>query len=70
MTFYVTLIRDKALVGQPTEVQHFKIEADSAAWAVRIAGAYCKGLFEASGNGAEIQSVSKSKLRGVEYRGL
>lgn len=67
MTFYVTLLRDGVDLQSP---EHFKIEADSAAWAVRIAGAYCKGLFEGSGRGAEIQSVSKAKLRGVEYRGL
>ena len=63
--FYVTLIYDKDRTPG-----HFKIEAESAAWAVRIAGAYCKGLFEGSGQGAEISSVSKSKTRGVEYRGL
>lgn len=69
--FYVTLIRDGQIVvdGGPT-IAHFKIEASSAHDAVRIAGAYCKGLFEASGQGAEISSVSKTKTRGVEYRGL
>lgn len=67
--FYVTLIYDDKLKNELT-LGHFKIEADSAHIAVRIAGAYCKGLFEGSGMGAEIQSVSKSKTRGVEYRGL
>lgn len=65
MTFYTTIILDKDKTPA-----HFKIEAESAAWAVRILGAYCKGLFEGSGSGADIQSVTKAKLRGVEYRGL
>lgn len=64
--FYVTLIKD----GPAAEPLFFKIEAESAHLAVRIAGAYCKGLFEGSGQGAEISSVSKAKTRGVEYRGL
>lgn len=66
--FYVTLIYDDKIKNDLT--RHFKIEAESAHAAVRIAGAYCKGLFEASGQGAEISSVSKAKMRGVEYRGL
>jgi hypothetical protein len=69
MTFYVTLIRDGTDHPIGKEL-HFKVEAESAHYAVRIAGAYCKGLFEASGNGAEISSVSKTKSRGVEYMGL
>lgn len=67
--FYVTLIYDDK-TRNDLGVGHFKIEADSAHLAIRIAGAYCKGLFEASGQGAEISSVSKTKTRGVEYRGL
>lgn len=65
MTFYITLIRD-----QSREPLHFRTEASSAHEAVRLVGAYCKGLFEGSGSGAEISSVSKTKSRGVEYRGL
>lgn len=70
MTFYSTIRKDFRTVEKSSELLHFAVEADSAADAVRILGAYCKGMYEASGNGGEILSVTKSKTRGVEYRGL
>lgn len=64
MTFYIIIEMDKG------EVLHFKTEAESAHHAVRLAAAYCKGRFEGSGIGGQITAVSKTKARGVEYRGL
>lgn len=65
MKFYCEILCDNE-----TAPVAFTIEAASAHDAVRILAAYTKGLFEGSGKGADIQSVSTKKSRGVEYRGL
>lgn len=64
MIFYAEILTDDK------ELIHFIVEAASAHAAMAPLAAYCKGRFEASGKGADVQSISRSKSRGVEYRRL
>ncbi len=64
MKFYTELLTDTG------ETLPFEVEAASAHDAMLLVGAYCKGRFEASGQGADVERLSKTKSRGVEYRRL
>jgi hypothetical protein len=68
MKFFCELRSDRAQA--PDDLICFEVEATSAHEAMLLIGAYNKGRFEASGVGAEVERLAKTKARGVEYRRL
>ncbi len=66
MKYYCEILLDQSSGG----IAGFEVEAQSAHEAMRLITAYTKGLFEGSGKGADVQSVSTKKARGLEYRRL
>lgn len=71
LTFYASIVLDKS--SDPAlgpEVLNFSVEAEDMLQATRFIGLYLKGRFEGSGIGGDISHIGRTKVRGVEYRGL